>query len=630
MGDIVNLHTLVANAANSYIADNASTFVSTQPSTVPGPKGDDGDSITLTNAVNNGATFTLTFSDGSTHTTADLKGDTGENGNDGEDGNSVTVDEVVFNPDYSMTISFSDGYEHNTPSIRGADGRNIHHIVHTSSQLPTGEIIAGIGYGGIGDEEVEAGVPGNKDTYDAYADEEENAHVGEIVIQNGDSAYQYAVDGGFTGTQEEFITILGLIDDLVDTANNAVAISLANAELARKYAEEAEDVEVEAGKYSAKHWSVKTEITSLAALAVAETKLNKTDIADDLGTSDATKALSARQGVTLKTYIDNINLLIQSDDTTLDQLQEIVDFIKLNRSDLDSLTLANIAETATKKIMTALERTKLENIEENATADQTGSEIKILYELEANTNAYDDLAVLEVAKIAGKQEELVNQINIKSVNGNSLLDSGDLVIAAGSGGFAADLYFSDTASTINGLYKQLSYQPDTVGTIETIVCNSGETAGSVYLFELPIDTTLIDAGKWLATLHASVDNNNGDTRIRYEGFMREVNGTETTLFSITSPELTTALEYITFEGTEPIKTVNATARYGIRLFANTTSNSDKTVSITIGDGNASYTNTPVATRHDQLRARDMAGSHPIGAITGLQEFIDSTTTITEW
>jgi len=46
--------------------------------------------------------------------------------------------------------------------------------------------------------------------------------------------------------------------------------------------------------------------------------------------------------------------------------------------------------------------TKLGNIETLATADQTGAEIKTAYELEADTNAYDDAAVTSVGTIAAK------------------------------------------------------------------------------------------------------------------------------------------------------------------------------------------------------------------------------------
>ncbi|MBT4081316.1 MAG: hypothetical protein HOE82_11950, partial [Gammaproteobacteria bacterium] len=45
----------------------------------------------------------------------------------------------------------------------------------------------------------------------------------------------------------------------------------------------------------------------------------------------------------------------------------------------------------------AADGTKLDGIETSATADQTGAEIKVAYEAEANTNAYNDAAVTKLA-----------------------------------------------------------------------------------------------------------------------------------------------------------------------------------------------------------------------------------------
>jgi hypothetical protein len=54
----------------------------------------------------------------------------------------------------------------------------------------------------------------------------------------------------------------------------------------------------------------------------------------------------------------------------------------------DAFSMDNMAETATKKIFTSTERTKLTGVETGATTDQTGAEIKTAYE--AETNAYTD------------------------------------------------------------------------------------------------------------------------------------------------------------------------------------------------------------------------------------------------
>ncbi len=72
-------------------------------------------------------------------------------------------------------------------------------------------------------------------------------------------------------------------------------------------------------------------------------KVNISDVQDLLTSTDTTKPLSANQGRILKGFIDNINAIINSDDTTLDELQEIVNFIKQNKSILDTLGISNIA-----------------------------------------------------------------------------------------------------------------------------------------------------------------------------------------------------------------------------------------------------------------------------------------------
>ena len=61
-----------------------------------------------------------------------------------------------------------------------------------------------------------------------------------------------------------------------------------------------------------------------------------------------------------------------------------------NNKNADAFDMGNMAESTTAKVMTDTERTKLAGIEDNATADMTGAEIKSAYEAEADTNAYTD------------------------------------------------------------------------------------------------------------------------------------------------------------------------------------------------------------------------------------------------
>ena len=72
------------------------------------------------------------------------------------------------------------------------------------------------------------------------------------------------------------------------------------------------------------------------------TKVNILDIKNNLISVDPDKPLSALQGKVLKEYIDHINTILTSSDTSLDDLQEIITFIKANKATLDTLGISNI------------------------------------------------------------------------------------------------------------------------------------------------------------------------------------------------------------------------------------------------------------------------------------------------
>lgn len=518
--------------------------------------------------------------------------------------NYISANALVF----KSTVQGEQGIQ----GIQGEAGRNIHHIVHISSELPNGTVLPAIGYGEFGDEEVEAGVGGNKDTYAAYADEEENAHVGEITLQNGDSAYSYAVDGGFTGTREEFILLLGQVDDLVLAATTTIAQAEAARDKAEQWAEETEDVEVETGRYSAKHHAIK------AAADAVSTSTDAT-IASNAATS-ATASESAALTYSNSAGTSAGNALVSENNSGASETAAALSEANAAASKSSASTDANAAAISAANALTS---------ETNAAASESSAATS-----EENAAASE---IVVANALSTKQDTLISGTNIRTLNGADVLGSGDLTITAGVGGFAGNLYFGDTISTIESTYKTLNYSPDIATTSPTIVCNSGETAGEIYLFDLPIATPVIDSGKWSANFYASVDSVGGGsiTQIRYEGFMKEditvdPLETETTLFTSTSTPLSTVPGYVDFEITEPVKNVSPTARYGVRVYAVTDSNQDRTVTYVVGDGHASYTNTPLAVRHSQLRFRDESDAHPISAITGLQEILDSMSTVTEW
>ena len=101
------------------------------------------------------------------------------------------------------------------------------------------------------------------------------------------------------------------------------------------------------------------------------------------------------------TAITDINTILGSDDTTLDDLQEVVSFIKANKDDLDNLAVANIAGLQDE--LTGI-TDRLDTIEGaigviNSTDDTTdGSLIK----LEKDIKAYADA---EIAAASADQAE---------------------------------------------------------------------------------------------------------------------------------------------------------------------------------------------------------------------------------
>lgn len=72
-------------------------------------------------------------------------------------------------------------------------------------------------------------------------------------------------------------------------------------------------------------------------------RLTIASVVDTLTDTRTNRPLSANQGRVLRSAIDAINALLASDDTTLDELQEVVDYIKANREDLANLSIGNIA-----------------------------------------------------------------------------------------------------------------------------------------------------------------------------------------------------------------------------------------------------------------------------------------------
>ncbi len=190
-------------------------------------------------------------------------------------------------------------------------------------------------------------------------------------------------------------------------------------------------------------------------------------------------------------------------------------------------------------------------------------------------------------------------------------------IAIGAGGFAGNLYFTTIASDVSGYYK-ISYEVEASQTElpRTVKSSEGDKLFATYLYDYALDTDTIDAGVWVANYQVKVSNAVQETMIKMEVFVRHSDTTETTLWSDYSPKLNNT-DYVTIrsETNQPSFTVATTDRLGVRIYGNTTSVSNITITTVVGDGDGSYFTTPLRIRHDQLRDLDAENSHPCEAIS---------------
>lgn len=200
--------------------------------------------------------------------------------------------------------------------------------------------------------------------------------------------------------------------------------------------------------------------------------------------------------------------------------------------------------------------------------------------------------------------------DIKYLNGNKEW----VTVSIGAGGYAAPLYFTTANSDVAG-YKAISYTVEVAETELSGSITNQEVLFRTYLFGETIKTTVVDAGVWVANYRTKVNKAVGVTQLKFEVFLRHADNTETTLFSSYSAEINnTDYETIREESNQPVFTCVATDRLGVRIYAKTTSLAEVTIYTMVGDGHGSYFNTPLAYRHDQLRDREKANSHPASAI----------------
>ncbi len=153
--------------------------------------------------------------------------------------------------------------------------------------------------------------------------------------------------------------------------------------------------------------------------------------ADQINTTSTTNKFITQSRIT---KLDGIEAGAQVN--TVNKVNEKTGDVVLTQNDID--------DTASYIRMTPAEKSKLAGIEPNATGDQSASEVLALIKtvdgtgsgLDADLLGGQSLATLQ-ASIGAKQDALVSGNNIKTINGNSILGSGDLTISGGGGGGGA-------------------------------------------------------------------------------------------------------------------------------------------------------------------------------------------------
>lgn len=222
---------------------------------------------------------------------------------------------------------------------------------------------------------------------------------------------------------------------------------------------------------------------------------------------------------------------------------------------------------------------------------------------------------------SGNIQAAVSGTDIKTVNGQSVLWSGDIEITSWGGGGFTPVYLTNLTSTTVPAYKQTSYTPDLAETIVSTVVNNNEVLAQSYIYDTDVGITTINAWSWVFDLYAYVSSAVGTTKFRIETFKRTAWGTETTLFSVDSWEINNTTRALhQFTTTQWVFSCNATDRLGTKVYVNTTAVINITASFVVWDGNASFFTTPLQLRASQVRntpAGNISSTDVQGAINEL-------------
>jgi hypothetical protein len=160
--------------------------------------------------------------------------------------------------------------------------------------------------------------------------------------------------------------------------------------------------------------------------SLEERTVKKSEIVNNVISDSSTDPLSAAQGKYLKGLIDAINTLLASDDTTLDELQEVVSYIKTNRGLITAITTSKVSvsdiidalnSTATNKPLSANQGKVLKGYIDAIHTTLTPT-ITETYDLGSSSFKYKDLYLSGKVKDGTREMTLANIMEVSNALGS--------------------------------------------------------------------------------------------------------------------------------------------------------------------------------------------------------------------
>ena len=163
----------------------------------------------------------------------------------------------------------------------------------------------------------------------------------ELIGAPGKTAYDYAVEAGYTGTEDEFSARMAAEIPTVDSTLAQSGQAADAAVVGNRLSALSEEMLTEESDPTVPAWAKETQKPSYTASEVGAdpsgTAASQVS-AHNTGADTHSDIRALIQGLT-----DRINALADSDDTTLDQLSEVVAYIKSNRGLIEAITTSKVS-----------------------------------------------------------------------------------------------------------------------------------------------------------------------------------------------------------------------------------------------------------------------------------------------